>query len=182
MTLLPTKESVKGLPLAEPEIVEHETDALIVGGGMGACGAAIEAVRWGDKHDVKVLLVDKAALERSGAVAPGLSAINTYLGDNEPDDYVRMVRTDLMGIVREDLIFDLGRHVDDSVHLFEEWGLPIWVKKEGKNLDGAKAKSEGFSLRTGAQPVRSGRWQIMINGESYKVIVAEAAKNALGEE
>jgi adenylylsulfate reductase subunit A len=30
--------------------------------------------------------------------------------------------------------------------------------------------------------VRSGRWQIMINGESYKTIVAEAAKKALGGE
>ena len=86
MPQIPTKDVNRGLPLAEPEVVEIETDALIVGGGMGACGAAIEAVRWGDKHDVKVLLVDKAALERSGAVAPGLSAINTYLGKNEPDD------------------------------------------------------------------------------------------------
>jgi adenylylsulfate reductase subunit A len=182
MPQLPSKDVTKGLPLAEPEVVEIETDALLVGGGMGCCGAAVEAVRWGDKHGVKVLLVDKAALERSGAVAPGLSAINTYLGNNEPDDYVRMVRTDLMGIVREDLIFDLGRHVDDSVHLFEEWGLPIWVKKDGKNYDGAKAKEEGFKVREGAEVVRSGRWQCMINGESYKVIVAEAAKNALGEE
>jgi adenylylsulfate reductase subunit A len=93
-----------------------------------------------------------------------------------------MVRTDLMGIVREDLIFDLGRHVDDSVHLFEEWGLPCWIKKDGKNLDGAQAHKEGLSLRKGDAPVRSGRWQIMINGESYKVIVAEAAKKALGDD
>ena len=28
--------------------------------------------------------------------------------------------------------------------------------------------------------MRSGKWQIMINGESYKWIVAEAAKKALG--
>jgi adenylylsulfate reductase subunit A len=48
-----------------------------------------------------------------------------------------MVRNDLMGIVREDLIFDLGCHVDDSVYLFEEWGLPIWkLDEKGKNLDG----------------------------------------------
>ncbi|MFP4657773.1 MAG: FAD-binding protein, partial [Desulfonatronovibrionaceae bacterium] len=147
MPQIPSKDVTKGLPISEPEVVELETDALIVGGGMGACGAAYEAVNWADKYGVKVLLVDKAALERSGAVAPGLSAINTYLGENNSDDYVRMVRNDLMGIVREDLIYDLGRHVDDSVHLFEEWGLPIWVKKEGKNLDGAKAKSEGLSLR-----------------------------------
>jgi len=182
MPQLPTKEATKGLALAEPEVVEMSTDALIVGGGMGACGAAVEAVRWSEKHDVDIMLIDKAAMERSGAVAPGLSAINTYLGENDPADYVRMIRTDLMGVVREDLIYDLGRHVDDSVHLFEEWGLPVWVKKEGKNLDGAKAQSEGHAVREGSSPVRTGRWQIMINGESYKVIVAEAAKNALGEE
>ena len=36
--------------------------------------------------------------------------------------------------------------------------------------------------KNGGKPVRSGRWQIMINGESYKTIVAEAAKKALGGE
>jgi adenylylsulfate reductase subunit A len=38
------------------------------------------------------------------------------------------------------------------------------------------------TLKEGATPVRTGKWQIMINGESYKCIVAEAAKKALGEE
>jgi adenylylsulfate reductase subunit A len=147
---------------------------------MAACGAAFEVKKWsGDKS---VLLCDKAAMERSGAVAQGLSAINTYIGENSSDDYARMVRNDLMGIVREDLIFDLGCHVDDSVHLFEEWGLPVWKKTEdGKNLDGKKGQKMG-TLKGGAKPVRTGKWQIMINGESYKRIVAEAAKLALGED
>jgi adenylylsulfate reductase subunit A len=153
-----------------PEIVEEEVDILIIGGGMAACGAAFEVPRWAEGTGLKVKLVDKAALSRSGAVAQGLSAINTYLGENDPADYVRYVRNDLMGIVREDLIYDVGRHVDDSVHNFEDWGLPIW-KAQG---------DEEKSLRAGGKPVRSGRWQIMINGESYKWIVAEAAKKALG--
>jgi len=38
------------------------------------------------------------------------------------------------------------------------------------------------TLKDGGKPVRSGKWQIMINGESYKWIVAEAAKKALGTE
>ncbi len=152
-----------------PEIIEIDTDVLIVGGGMAACGAAYEAKRWaGD--DVKVTLVDKAAMDRSGAVAMGLSAINTYIGDNDIEDYVRMVHADLMGITRDDLVYDVGRHVDDSVKLFEEWGLPIWKDKG----------DEDKTLRDGGKPVRSGRWQIMINGEGYKTIVAEAAKKALG--
>ncbi|WP_432738393.1 adenylyl-sulfate reductase subunit alpha [Maridesulfovibrio sp. FT414] len=184
MPLLPIKEASKGVALAEPELIEKDVDILLVGGGMGNCGVAYEACRWIEKvgGDISIMLVDKAAMERSGAVAQGLSAINTYLGDNDADDYVRMVRTDLMGLVREDLIFDLGRHVDDSVHLFEEWGLPCWIKKDGKNLDGAQAKAAGLSLRNGDACVRSGRWQMMINGESYKCIVAEAAKMALGED
>ena len=158
-----------------PQIVEEEVDILIIGGGMAACGAGFEVMRWvaeAAKHGVelKVKLVDKATMDRSGAVAQGLSAINTYMGDNDPSDYVRYVRQDLMGIVREDLVYDVGRHVDDSVHNFEKWGLPIW-KQPG---------DENTPLAEGGKPVRTGRWQVMINGESYKWIVAEAAKKALG--
>mgnify|MGYP000411584845 CR=1 FL=1 len=95
-----------------------------------------------------------------------------FPGENDPSDYVRMVKTDLMGIIREDLVYDVGRHVDSSVHLLEEWGLPIW-KQLGY---------EDKKLAEGGKPVRSGKWQIMINGESYKWIVAEAAKKSLGTE
>ncbi len=158
-----------------PEVIEESVDILLIGGGMGACGAAYELGPWIEASgtDISVKLVDKAAMDRSGAVAQGLSAINTYIGtEQDPADYARMVSNDLMGITRDDLAYDLGRHVDDSVHLFEEWGLPIW-KQPG---------DENKPLAEGGMPVRSGKWQIMINGESYKWIVAEAAKKALGTE
>jgi adenylylsulfate reductase subunit A len=51
---------------------------------------------------------------------------------------------------------------------FEEWGLPLM--KDPKRAD----LPEG-ELGKGAY-MREGRWQIMIHGESYKPIVAEAAK------
>jgi adenylylsulfate reductase subunit A len=153
--------------MANFETVTVETDLLIIGGGMGACGAAVEAAYWAKKNNVKVTLVDKAAMDRSGAVAMGLSALNQYVGvgagDNTIEDYVKYVRQDLMGVTREDLVFSIARHVDSTVHLFEKWGLPIWKDENGKY-------------------VHEGRWQVMINGESYKVLVAEAAKNALGVE
>lgn len=151
------------------ETVEVTTDFLIVGGGMAACGAAVEAAYWGQKYGVKTTLVDKAAMDRSGAVAMGLSAINQYLNlagnsqlpPNTVEQYVDYVTKDLMGIARQDQVADIARHVDSTVHLFEKWGLPIWKDDNDKY-------------------VNEGRWQIMLNGESYKVIVAEAAKNALG--
>jgi len=148
------------------EKVEVTTDLLIVGGGMAACGAAVEAAYWAKKNNLKVTVVDKAAMDRSGAVAMGLSAINQYVGlkdgQNTLKDYVKYVKNDLMGVARDDLVANIARHVDSSVHLFEKWGLPIWKDPKG-----------GY--------VHEGRWQLMINGESYKVIVAEAAKNALKE-
>ncbi len=102
-----------------PEVVEVETDLLLIGGSTAACGAAFEAKRWAS-DDTKIILIDKAAIDKSGAVAQGLSAINTYIGENTPEEYVRMVHADLMGITRDDLVYDIGRHVDDTVHLFEE--------------------------------------------------------------
>ena len=174
-----------------PEVVQEEVDILLIGGGMACCGAAYEIMRWADAAkaengvNLKIKLVDKAAMDRSGAVAQGLSAINTYIGpEQDPADYARMVSNDLMGITRDDLAYDLGRVVDDSVHLFEEWGLPIWkTDAAGVRHDGAQSIGEGLpALKDGGKPVRSGKWQIMINGESYKWIVAEAAKKALGME
>ncbi|MBI5478497.1 MAG: adenylyl-sulfate reductase subunit alpha, partial [Deltaproteobacteria bacterium] len=101
-----------------------------------------------------------------GAVAMGLSAINQYVGikdgQNTVEDYVRYVKNDLMGVARDDLVANIARHVDSTVHLFEKWGLPIWKDEKGAY-------------------VHEGRWQLMINGESYKVVVAEAAKNHMND-
>ncbi|HSO72216.1 MAG TPA: adenylyl-sulfate reductase subunit alpha, partial [Thermodesulfobacteriota bacterium] len=150
--------------MADYPTVEVTTDLLILGGGMASTGCCVEAAYWAKKNGIKVTAVDKAAFTRSGAVAMGLSAINQYVGVNEGqntcEDYVHYVRQDLMGISREDLVYNIARHVDGSVHLFEKWGLPIWLDENGRY-------------------VHEGRWQLMINGESYKVIVAEAAKNAM---
>ena len=146
------------------ETVIVETDLLILGGGMAACGAAVEAAYWAKAER------PEGHAGRQGRGGPfrrrrhGPSAINQYVGlrdgANTIKDYVDYVRNDLMGITREDLVANIARHVDSTVHLFEKWGLPIWKDEKGAY-------------------VHEGRWQLMINGESYKVVVAEAAKNAL---
>jgi adenylylsulfate reductase, subunit A len=142
-----------------------DSDVLVIGGGMAGCGATYESRYWG--RDLKVVCVEKANIERSGAVAQGLYAINCYMGmqwnENQPEDFVKYASNDLMGLVREDLAYDIGRHVDSTVHKFEEWGLPMMKDPE-----------------TGRY-MREGKWQIMIHGESYKPIVAEAARKAATE-
>ena len=49
-------------------------------------------MKWAEGTGLNIKLVDKAAMDRSGAVAQGLSAINTYMGENDPAEYVRYVR------------------------------------------------------------------------------------------
>jgi len=148
--------------MAHKTIVEDNIDILVAGAGLGGTGAAFEARYWGQNK--KIIVAEKANIDRSGAVAQGLYAINCYMGtrfgENNPEDHVRYARIDLMGMVREDLLFDMARHVDSAVHQFEEWGLPIMR-----------------DLQKGSY-LREGRWQIMIHGESYKPIVAEAAKKS----
>jgi adenylylsulfate reductase subunit A len=142
--------------------VYEDCDILVVGGGMGGTGAAYESRYWG--RDLKIVVAEKANIDRSGAVAQGLYAINCYMGtrwdENNPEDHVRYARNDLMGLVREDLAFDMARHVDSAVHKFEEWGLPFMRDP-----------------KTGRYQ-REGKWQIMIHGESYKPIVANAARKS----
>ncbi len=151
--------------MATPTVETVECDILIIGGGMSGCGAAFESKFWGS--DLKVVIAEKAVIERSGATGEGLSAINCYMGQrygwNTPEDFVNYVVNDMMGLAREDLVYDVGRHVDSSVHLLEEWGLPVWKKDDGTYE-------------------RIGRWQIPIHGESIKPVTAEPARKAVGQE
>ena len=55
MPMIPVKEVNKGVAISEPEVKEHAVDLLIVGGGMGSCGAAYEAVRYVYSKEADVL-------------------------------------------------------------------------------------------------------------------------------
>ena len=91
--------------MAYETIIEDGIDILVAGAGLGGTGAAWEARFWG--QDKKIVIAEKANMDRSGAVAQGLYAINCYMGtrwgENKPEDHVRYARIDLMGLVREDL-------------------------------------------------------------------------------
>ena len=69
-------------------VVEDDIDILVAGAGMAGTGAAFEARYWG--KDKKVVIAEKANIDRSGAVAQGLYAINCYMGtrfgENNPEN------------------------------------------------------------------------------------------------
>ncbi|MCL5290961.1 MAG: adenylyl-sulfate reductase subunit alpha [Actinobacteria bacterium] len=140
----------------ETQIVE--ADVLIIGGGTAGCLAAVEA-REKDPR-LKVVIVEKAHIDRSGCLAAGMNAINAYLHPGEtPESFTAHVRADALGLIREDVVLASAREINTAVARVESWGLPIL--KDGNGNYAAR-----------------GRWNIKINGERLKPIIADAARRA----
>lgn len=134
------------------------TDLLIIGGGTAGCLAAVKAKEVAP--EIKIMVVEKAHIERSGCLAAGMNAINAYINPGEtPESFVRYVRADAMGLVREDLILSMAERLNEAVKLVESWGLPIKKDEKGNYL-------------------ARGRWNIKINGESIKPIIARKVTEA----
>lgn len=135
-----------------------ETDILIIGGGTAGCMAATEVK---ERHpDLRVTIMEKAHVDRSGCLAGGMNAINAYLNPGETSEsFVRYVRFDSCGLIREDLVKSQAELFEYCVKKVEGWGLPILTDEKGNY-------------------VPRGRWNIKINGESLKPILAKAVRDA----
>src|SRR5512139_1095304 len=64
------------------EVHQIETDVAVIGGGTAGLNTAMAAAERG----LKVLVVDKATIERSGAIAGGIDHFHVYLEEGEPWD------------------------------------------------------------------------------------------------
>ena len=64
--------------MAKRKTIYEDSDILVVGGGMAGTGATFESRYWG--RDMKIICAEKANIERRGADAQGLYAINCYMG------------------------------------------------------------------------------------------------------
>jgi Succinate dehydrogenase/fumarate reductase, flavoprotein subunit len=147
------------------KIERIKTDLLIIGGGTAGCYAAITAAQnelqdaAGSKGaNLKILIVEKANIKRSGCLAAGVNALNAYITEgHSPKDYVEYAKKDADGIVREDLLYSISEKFNDVTAHLEKLGLVILKDKDGKY-------------------VTRGNRNIKINGENIKPILANAVK------
>ncbi len=99
--------------------VQLGTDILIIGGGAAGCMAAIEAKML--NPGIECVVMEKAHIERSGCLAMGLNAINAYLTPGEtPETYVKYVKDEFLGVIREDLVSSIAKGLEDSVKQVEK--------------------------------------------------------------
>ena len=145
------------------KIEKIKTDLLIIGGGTAGCYAAITASTLGaakDVADIKILVVEKANIKRSGCLAAGVNALNAYITEGRtPRDYVEYAKKDADGIVREDLLYSISEKFNEVTAHLEKLGLVILKDKDGKY-------------------VTRGNRNIKINGENIKPILAAAVAKA----
>lgn len=138
--------------------IKLDTDILIIGGGAAGCMAAIEAKKL--DQSIKCVVMEKAHIERSGCLAMGLNAINAYLTTGQtPETYVKYVKDEFFGIIREDLVYSIAKGLNESVRQVEELGLPIEKDQNGNY-------------------VSRGKRSIRIYGERLKPLLAAAVNRA----
>ncbi|WP_405331898.1 adenylyl-sulfate reductase subunit alpha [Fibrobacter sp.] len=144
------------------KIERLKTDLLIIGGGTAGCYAAITAAQNAsqDAAGLKILIVEKANIKRSGCLAAGVNALNAYITEGRtPKDYVEYAKKDADGIVREDLLYTISERFNEVTAHLEKLGLVILKDKNGKY-------------------VTRGNRNIKINGENIKPILAAAVAKA----
>ena len=142
------------------KIERLKTDLLIIGGGTAGCYAAITAAQSAsqDAAGLKIVIVEKANIKRSGCLAAGVNALNAYITEGRtPKDYVEYAKKDADGIVREDLLYTISEKFNEVTAHLEKLGLVILKDKDGKY-------------------VTRGNRNIKINGENIKPILADAVK------
>lgn len=141
------------------EKVYIETDILIIGAGNAGCFAGIEAKRL--NPEVKVTFMEKAHIDRSGCLAGGMDAINTYIKKGRTiEDFVRWSRSQAGGLLREDLTITMAEVLNQPIEEWEEWGMPIKYEEDGNE----------YKTR--------GKWDITISGSEMKMILAKKTLEA----
>ena len=150
------------------KIERLKTDLLIIGGGTAGCYAAITAASNAAGKNaaenkgagLKILVVEKANIKRSGCLAAGVNALNAYITEGRtPRDYVEYAKKDADGIVREDLLYSISEKFNEVTAHLEKLGLVILKDKDGKY-------------------VTRGNRNIKINGENIKPILATSVAKA----
>lgn len=105
------------------EVEQTSCDILIIGGGVAGCYAAIIAKKL--NPDLNVLVMEKDAIQRSGAACRGMDAINVVVipGYNTVDEYVESVRMTSMGVFDEKVTRRIAEESFMALKQLEEWGI-----------------------------------------------------------
>lgn len=111
--------------------LEMEFDLVVIGGGTGGPMAAVKAKERNPK--LRVLLIDKANVKRSGAISMGMDGLNNAVipGHATPEQYVKEITVANDGIVDQEAVMAYAAGSFDMIQELDRWGVKFEKDETG---------------------------------------------------
>ena len=112
--------------------IEHEVDVLVIGGGTAGPMAAVKAKQ--ANPALRVLLLEKANVKRSGAISMGMDGLNNAVipGHATPEQYVREITIANDGIVNQKTVMAYARNSFPMIEELDRWGVRFEKDETGE--------------------------------------------------
>lgn len=131
--------------------VAMETDVLVVGGGTAGPMAAVKAKE--KNPELRVMLLEKANVKRSGAISRGMDGLNNAVipGHATPEQYTKEITIANDGIVNQKTVYAYAQNSYRTIQELDRWGA-----KFEKDETGDYAVRKVHRLGTYALPMPEG--------------------------
>ena len=113
------------------KFIELEFDLVVIGGGTGGPMAAVKAKERDPR--LRVLLIDKAHVKRSGAISMGMDGLNNAVipGHATPEQYVKEITVANDGIVDQEAVMAYAAGSFPMIEELDRWGVKFEKDETG---------------------------------------------------
>jgi succinate dehydrogenase/fumarate reductase flavoprotein subunit len=111
--------------------LEREYDLVVIGGGTAGPMAAIKAKE--ADRELRVLLLDKANVKRSGAISMGMDGLNNAVipGHATPEQYTKEITIANDGIVNQAAVYAYASKSFETIEQLDRWGVKFEKDETG---------------------------------------------------
>lgn len=108
-----------------------DMDVLVIGGGTAGPMAAVTVKE--RNPDLKVMLLEKANVKRSGAISMGMDGLNNAIipGHATPEDYVKEITVANDGIVDQSGVMAYAERSFSMIEQLDSWGVHFQKTETG---------------------------------------------------
>lgn len=111
--------------------IEMEVDVLVIGGGTAGPMAAAKAKE--KNPALRVLVMEKANVKRSGAISMGMDGLNNAVipGHATPEQYVKEITVANDGIVNQKTVMEYAANSFSMIQELDNWGVKFEKDETG---------------------------------------------------
>ncbi|MGR2740992.1 fumarate reductase/succinate dehydrogenase flavoprotein subunit [Billgrantia sp. Q4P2] len=108
-----------------------DTDVLVIGGGTAGPMAAVTAKE--QDPSLRVMLLEKANVKRSGAISMGMDGLNNAIvpGHSTPEQYVKEITIANDGIVHQPALMAYAQRSFPMIEKLDSWGVHFQKDETG---------------------------------------------------